>query len=142
MTSDRCFGLAVLAITGIYLFGTSTIPTGFLPDPVGSRTFPYILGGLGLLCGLLIILRPDEPPDWPAPAIVLKLALAAVIMYGFAETLQPLGFIIPSAITTAFLSYLIAPHTLRSIIAGGTLSVGLYVILKHGLGLGLTAFWF
>ncbi len=142
MTSDRCFGLAVVAITGIYLYGASTISTGFLPDPVGSRTFPYILGGLGLLCGSLIMLRPDAAPRWPSLAIVLKLALAAAIMYGFAETLRPLGFIIPSAITTAFLSYLIAPNPVRSLVTGGALSVGLYVILKHGLGLGLTAFWF
>ncbi|MCY4259606.1 MAG: tripartite tricarboxylate transporter TctB family protein [Rhodobacteraceae bacterium] len=142
MTGDRYFGAAVLAITGFYLYGASTIPTGFLPDPVGSRTFPYILGGLGFLCGFLILLRPDDPPVWPSSSIVLKLALAAAIMYGFAETLQPLGFILPSAVTTALLSYLIAPNILHSLIAGGGLSVGLYVILKHGLGLGLSAFWF
>ena len=140
MTSDRYFGLAVVAVAGFYLVSSTSIPTGFLSDPVGSRTFPYVLGGIALLCGLLIAIRPDDPPQWPGAVMIVKLAIAAAVMYGFAETLRPLGFIIPSAIATAVLSYLILPDIIKSVCTGCGLSVGLFVVLKYGLGLGLSAF--
>lgn len=140
MRSDRIFGLGIVVVALAYLASATQIQIGFLSDPVGSRTFPYIVGGISLLCGLLILLRPDANPNWPETPIVIRIFLAVVVMYGFATSLKPVGFIIPSAVASAILSYLISPNPKTAIASGLGLSVGLFVIFKYGLGLGLAPF--
>ena len=140
MKADRIFGLSVILIAAFYLFHASLIPMGFLSDPVGSRTFPYIIGGVSLLCGILIMIFPDTITDWPELKVYGKLAVAVLAMYLFAITLRPYGFIIPSAIVAIILSYLISPNIKHAIITGVGLSIGLFLVLNFGLGLGLYAF--
>ncbi len=140
MKADRIFGLGVIFIAVFYLYHASLIPMGFLSDPVGSRTFPYIIGGVSLLCGILIIIFPDTITDWPQLKVYGKIAVALLAMYLFAVTLRPYGFIIPSAIVATILSYLISPNLKNAIITGVGLSIGLFLILNYGLGLGLYAF--
>ena len=138
--SDRVFGLAVICVALAYVAGATQIQVGFLADPVGSRTFPYIVGAVAAACGLFIALRPDEEPRWPALATLGKIALALVVMYGFAVTLRPIGFLVPAAVASAALSYLITPRPVAAILSGLGLSLGLFVIFKYGLGLGLAPF--
>ena len=61
-------------------------------------------------------------------------------MYGFAVTLKPIGFIIPAAVASALLSYLIVPNLKTALASGLGLSVGLFLIFKYALGLGLAPF--
>ena len=140
MVSDRYFGLSVIAVAVFYLYSSSNIQSGFLPDPVGSKTFPYIVGSIALLCGILIILKPDPNPVWPGYSTFARILLAVAVMYMFATTLRPVGFIIPSFIGSGIISYLIFPNIMRNILAGAGLSIGLFIVLKYGLGLGLSAF--
>jgi len=64
--SDRVLGLFAVFAGLAYAFAATRIPTSFLSDPVGSKTFPMMLGGLAALCGVLIALKPDSPgPVWP-----------------------------------------------------------------------------
>ena len=140
MTSDRLLGLATLAVALGYIASATQIQVGFLTDPVGSRTFPYLIGGVALICGIYITLRPDENPTWPDGGTFLKLGLAVVVMYLFTLALKPFGFIIPAAIGSAAISYLIAPSVLRAVIAGVGLSIGLFLIFNFGLGLSLSPF--
>lgn len=141
MKADRIFGLSVIFIATFYLFHASLIPMGFLSDPVGSRTFPYIIGGVSLLCGILIMIFPDTITDWPEIKVYGKIGVALLVMYLFAHTLRPYGFIIPSAIVAIVLSYLISPDLKKAIVTGVGLSIGLFLVLNYGLGLGLFAFW-
>ncbi len=140
MKADRIFGLGVILIASFYLFHATLIPTGFLSDPVGSRTFPYIVAGVSLLCGVLIIIFPDQITDWPHLKVYGKIGIALLAMYLFAKTLRPYGFIIPSAVVAIILSYLISPNIKNAIITGLSLSIGLFLVLNYGLGLGLFAF--
>ncbi len=118
MKADRIFGLGVIFIAAFYLYHASLIPMGFLSDPVGSRTFPYIIGGVSLLCRILIIIFPDTITDWLQLKVYGKIAVAGVAI---------------------LLSYLISPNIKNAIITGVGLSVGLFLILNYGLGLGLYA---
>jgi putative tricarboxylic transport membrane protein len=52
----------------------------------------------------------------------------------------PLGFLIPTALASAAIGYLIEPKPAQSLIMGAALAVLLFVIFKYGLGLGLVAF--
>ena len=140
MKTDRIFGLGVVCVALAYVASATQIEIGFLSDPVGSRTFPYIVGGVAVVCGLVIALRPDDEPAWPSLATFGRIALALVVMYGFAVTLRPVGFLIPAAVASAALSYLIVPRPVAAIASGLGLSIGLFAIFKFGLGLGLAPF--
>ncbi|MDN5788040.1 tripartite tricarboxylate transporter TctB family protein, partial [Pseudorhodobacter sp.] len=64
MRGDRIFGLAMMIIALGYILSATTIRTSFMSDPVGPRIFPYIIGGLTMLCAVSMVLRPDPDSDW------------------------------------------------------------------------------
>ncbi len=140
MTSDRIFGLGIIIVALFYLWSAAHIQLGFLSDPVGSRTFPYLVGGLGLLCALVFVNWPDPDPQWPKLPVLAKIAAAAGVMLLFTMALKPYGFIVPAAIASALLSYLITPRPVRAAITGVGLSVGLFTVFNQALGLSLSAF--
>ena len=140
MASDRIFGLVTLFIALAYMASATQIQTSFLADPVGPRSFPLLIGGVAAISALVMILRPDPDPDWPAARTFLSLFVAVVVLVLYAYALKPFGFIIPTAITAGILSYQISPRPAPAATAGLSLSVGLFVLFKFALGLGLIAF--
>ena len=65
-----------------------------MSDPVGSKTFPLIVAGVAVICGLVfMVFRPDEEPEWPGPDApsCLNIAISVVVMVGYAYALKPLG---------------------------------------------------
>ena len=88
----------------------------------------------------MLILRPDPEPEWPATRTLLSLTAAVVVLVGYAYALKPLGFIIPTAIAASILSFQIHPRVVTAVASGVGLSVGLFVLFKYGLDLGLVAF--
>ncbi|MTI02200.1 MULTISPECIES: tripartite tricarboxylate transporter TctB family protein [Alphaproteobacteria] len=139
MVSDRIFGAVVTLVSLAYVASATQIQTSFLADPVGPRTFPILVGSIAAFCGILVALRPDEDPEWPALQTLGALAIAVAVLVGYAYALKPLGFLLPTAITAAILSYQISPRIGPAAIAGVGLSVGLFAIFKFALGLGLVA---
>ena len=140
MASDRIFGLVVTLTALAYIASATQIQTSFLADPVGPKMFPILVGSVAILCGVILMLRPDPDPDWPAIRTFLALAVTVIVLVAYAYSLKPLGFLIPTAITASILSYQIEPRANRAVFAGISLSVGLFVIFKFALGLGLFAF--
>ena len=140
MKSDRIFG--VVAILGAlwYIQSALQIQTSFMADPVGSKTFPILLGAGVILCSLVMIFRPDAEPDWPTMPTLANIAIAAIVMVGYAYSLKPLAFLIPTAVCASILSYQINPRPRLAVLTGLGLSIGLFAIFKYALGLGLHAF--
>ena len=112
LRSDRVFGLVVILGALAYIVSASQLQTSFLSDPMGSKTFPYILGGVAVICGIIMVVRPDEEPEWPGPMVLVKLALSVIVMVAYAYALKPLGFLLPTAVAAGILSYLIAGRAL------------------------------
>ncbi|MBD3677346.1 MAG: tripartite tricarboxylate transporter TctB family protein [Rhodobacteraceae bacterium] len=139
MASDRIFGAVVTLVALAYVASATQIQTSFLADPVGPRMFPIMVGSVAALCGILVALSPDEDPDWPALRTLGALAIAVLVLVAYAYSLKPLGFLIPTAIVAAILSYQINPRKPQAAMAGVGLSVGLFFIFKFALGLGLVA---
>ncbi|SNT07874.1 tripartite tricarboxylate transporter TctB family protein [Antarctobacter heliothermus] len=139
MVSDRIFGAVVTLLALAYIASATQIQTSFLADPVGPRTFPYIVGSVAAFCGILMVLRPDADPEWPVLRTMGALFVAVVVLVGYAYALKPLGFLLPTAITAAILSYQISPRPGAAALSGVGLSVGLFIIFKFALGLGLVA---
>lgn len=137
MISDRIFGLVVLMVALAYIASATQIQTSFLADPVGPKAFPILVGAVAAISGLILVLRPDPDPDWPVLRTFGALLVAAVVMIGYAYTLKPLGFLLPTAVTAAILSYQISPRAGPAVISGVGLSLGLFVLFKYVLGLGL-----
>ncbi len=86
-----------------------------------------------------MVLRPDQEPDWPVRRTFVSLAFAVIVLIGYAYALKPLGFLLPTAVAAGILSYQISPNPKRAVLSGIGLSVGLFIIFKFALGLGLVA---
>lgn len=137
MKSDRLFGVVVILGALAYAAGALQIQTSFMSDPLGSKTFPLLLAAVAALCGLVMVVRPDEDPDWPNLPTLANVGIAALVMVAYAYALKPMGFLIPTAICAAILSYQISPRPLPAALTGLGLSIGLFIIFKYALGLGL-----
>lgn len=140
MASDRIFGAVVTLVALAYIASAMQIQSSFMADPVGPRTFPILIGSVAALCGIIVAVKPDPDPEWPVLATFGSLAVAVLVLVGYAYALKPLGFLIPTAITASILSYQIEPRAGRAVLAGIGLSIGLFLIFKFALGLGLVPF--
>ena len=98
-----------------------------------------LISSIAFLAGATMVMRPDAEPAWPGPATLLRLAIATVILVAYAYALKPLGFLLPTAIASAALSYQIRPKLRQSFVIGLGLAGGLFLIFKYALGLGLFA---
>ena len=140
MASDRIFGLVMAVIALAYIASAFQIQTSFLSDPVGPKTFPVIIGAIGALSAMFLVFRPDPEPQWPATKTFGALAIAVIVLVLYAYSLRPLGFLLPTAIAAAVLSYQISPRPKYAAIVGIGLSAGLFIIFRFALGLGLVPF--
>jgi putative tricarboxylic transport membrane protein len=72
--------------------------------------------------------------------MALKIGAALVVLVGYALLIRPLGFILPTVIASGLISYMISPRPVPAALSGLGLGVGLFVLFKMILGLGLVAF--
>ncbi len=143
--SDRLFGLVVLLVASAYIASATQIQTSFLADPVGPKAFPIGVGVVAAISALVMMFKPDADPTWPVGKTIVSLAIAVGVLVGYAYALKPFGFLLPTAITAAILSYQLSPRPAHAMITGVGLSIGLFVLFKFALGLGLVGFpkgWF
>jgi putative tricarboxylic transport membrane protein len=140
MASDRLFGLVAILVALAFIASATQLQVSFFADPVGAKAFPMLIGGLILLCGGYMVLKPDADPDWPRGGALARIAAATLVMVAYAYALQPGGFLIPTAIAAAVISWMIRADTLRAVLTGLGLSVGLFLIFRYALGLNLLPF--
>ena len=110
ISSDRVFGVVMIIVALGYFLSARTIQTPLFPDPMGPKSFPMMIAAGVILCSIVIVLKPDDEPAWPAREALLSILLAALVMVGYAYTLKPLGFLIPTAIASGTLSYQLSPR--------------------------------
>jgi len=67
-----------------YLLSAASIQTSLISDPVGPRVFPYMIGGVIIVCSLFLVLKPDPEVEWPAPAMAFKMLFALLVQVGYA----------------------------------------------------------
>jgi len=137
--SDRLFGVFGLALGAFYIWAASIIPTSFMTDVVGPRAFPYIVGGVILICSAVFILKPDAEPDWPGMHSFAEILFAGAVMFLYAWALPELGFLISTIFATAYLTWRLGTQPLWALVTGVLTSVGIYVVFKLILGLSLAS---
>lgn len=135
--SDRIFGLLGIALATFYIWAAGEIELSFISDPVGPRTFPYIIGAILALAGVVVILRPDAEPHWPGAGRLAEIALATIVLVAYALLLPELGFVIATALTAAFLTWRLGTAPIWSAVTGVLVSLGIYAVFHLILGLSL-----
>ena len=149
---DRAqYGLAaVLAVVGAYtLIDARGLNVGFA-DPVGPRLFPYVIGAITVLLGLLLVLatfRGDvpqaeggedidlrQPADW-----VTVLKLVGVLLFTVL-TISFVGWALSGAVLFVGSAWALGSRTLvRDAIVGLVLSVSSWYFFHEVLGVILPA---
>ena len=138
--SDRILGFFIAMMALAFFASATQLETPFFSDPVGPKLFPFIISTIAFLASFKMIITPDKNPTWPKISTFVSLIVAIIVLVFYAYSLRPLGFLVPTAICASLLSYQIKPNIKTSTIAGILLSIGLFVIFKFVLGLGLFAF--
>ena len=135
--SDRIFGIFGLLFSAFYLWQTTRIELSFISDPFGPKAFPYMIGTVLAVASAVVVFKPDEEPQWPRLGRLLEIAAAVAVMVAYAELLPILGFVVSTAIAATYLSWRLGSGPLTAVIAGLTISVGIYVVFHLILGLSL-----
>lgn len=135
--SDRIFGAVGLLLAIFYGWATLQIQESFLSDAVGPKTFPLGIAVILGLSSLAILLRPDSEPQWPALGRLAEIGAAVVVMVLYAEFLDVVGFVIATALATAYLTWRLGSTAIQSVLIGAGASLGIYVIFHLALGLSL-----
>jgi putative tricarboxylic transport membrane protein len=145
---DRAqYGMAALLLAlGAYtIYDATTLKVGFA-DPVGPRVFPYVIGAVMLVLGVLLGLatargEPEEGEDvdlTARPDMVTVLKLVGILVFNIA-TIDFLGWAITGAILFAGCAWALGSRTLlRDIVIGVVLSVGSWYFFYSGLDIPLS----
>ena len=142
------FAGLLLALGVFILLDTTTIEIPKAASNVGPRFFPYAVGALLTVGALLVvigILRGDhaspeegELVDPSLPVNVRRTAGMAGSVVAFAVLLNPLGYVLATAICFfAVAATLGARHYVRLGVGSLALSVAIYVAFTQGLGIFL-----
>ncbi len=135
--SDRLFGGIALLLALAFIAGATQIQAALIFDSLGPRAFPIIIGVVLAISSCFLILRPDPEPDWPAARRVVEILLALVVMLAYAYLLEPLGFVIATAVAAGLLSWRLGAAPAIAGLTGVGISVGIYVVFHMILGLSL-----
>lgn len=141
---------AMLVVVGAYTFyDATTLRVGF-GDPVGPRLFPYVVGAVTVVLGLLLVLatlRGDLPQaeggedidlhhraDW-----VTVLKLVGVLLFTVL-TISLIGWAVSGALLFVGSAWALGSRTLvRDAIVGAVLSVSSWYFFHEVLGVILPA---
>jgi len=138
--SDRIFSALVALVALGFIASATQVQTSFLSDPVGPKLFPIIISIVALVCSLAIFIKPDTDPSWPPLKTFLALGICVVVLIAYALALKPMGFLVPTAICSAVISFQIHANFKTAILSGIGVSVVLFAVFKYALGLSLFAF--
>ena len=141
---------AALVVVGAYtVYDATTLRIGF-GDPVGPRVFPYVIGTVTILLGVLLVLatlRGDvpeaeggedvdlhQPADWVTVGKLVGVLMFTVLTVSF------LGWAVSGAILFVGSAWSLGSRTLvRDVIVGLVLSVSSWYAFHEGLGVILPA---
>ena len=141
---------AALVVVGAYTFyDASTLRVGF-GDPVGPRVFPYVIGAVTVVLGLLLVLatlRGDVPEaeggedvDLRQPADWLTVLKLVGVLLFTVLTISFLGWAVSGAILFVGAAWSLGSRTLvRDVIVGLVLSVSSWYFFHEVLGVILPA---
>lgn len=135
--SDRIFGSVVIALSFLMAWATTLIEESFIQDPLGPKAFPMVIAIIMGISGIVMILKPDDEPQWPRLIKLAELVATVGVMITYAQLLPVAGFVVSTVFATAFLCWRLGATPRQSAIGGLLIAVGIYAVFQHVLGLHL-----
>jgi putative tricarboxylic transport membrane protein len=135
--SDRIFGGACIALSLLMMWATGLIQESFIQDPLGPKAFPLVIAGIMGLSGVVMLFKPDAEPHWPGMVKLAELAATVGVFVAYAEIMPRVGFVLSTAVATAFLIWRLGGTTRQALIGGVVTSIGIYAVFQHLLSLNL-----
>jgi putative tricarboxylic transport membrane protein len=137
--SDRIFGALMLLLAAAYMWTARGFDPGFMSDPLGPQTFPYLLGAVLAVTALYLLLRPDAPAQWPDWRHLLQMGLVVVVLVAYAGLLEWLGFLIATTLTVLILGWRLGASLKTAALTGIGVSLAVYGLFDILLELPLPA---
>ncbi len=141
--ADRILAACVLALAGVYLYATSTLPSFEIGDPLGPKAFPVLLGILFAAAGVLLLLegraRRGVATAGPGPASHPRaVAIVALATVAFFALLEPLGYLIAiGAYLFAVTRWLHGKRPAACLAVSVLFAIGSYALFVKALGVTL-----
>ncbi|MCO7246084.1 tripartite tricarboxylate transporter TctB family protein [Halomonas sp. Mc5H-6] len=136
--NDRIFGILMIVLAVAYGWGATQFPEPFGgSEAVGPDTFPLLLAVVLGLSSLYMVVRPDPDNAWPWSRTGIELIVAVVVLILYAMLLQPLGFIISTALAVGTLCWRMGSRPLKAYITGAVSGVVVYLVFSYALDLAL-----
>lgn len=143
--ADRWLAGFVLALSGVYLFATSRLPSLEIGDPLGPKAFPFLIGGLGCITAAWLFVeslrrRPGTPAgEQPGTRHHLPAVIAVMAwMFVFYFLIERLGFLLSCALFLAGLTaYFNRGRWLMNAAVYLGFPVGVYLAFTQILGISL-----
>lgn len=136
--NDRILGVLLLALAVAYGWGATQFPEPFGgAASVGPDTFPKMLAVVLALTSIYLMVRPDPDNAWPWNRTGLELVIAVVVLLLYTALLQPLGFIISTALAVGTLCWRMGASPLKAYVTGAVSGVVVFLIFNFALGLAL-----
>jgi putative tricarboxylic transport membrane protein len=136
--NDRIFGILMIVLAVAYGWGATQFQEPFGgSEAVGPDTFPLLLAVVLGLSSLYMVVRPDPDNAWPWSRTGIELIVAVVVLILYAMLLQPLGFIISTALAVGTLCWRMGARPLKAYITGAVSGVVVYLVFSYALDLAL-----
>jgi len=142
-SSDRILGVICLVIGAWYVVETRNfVETAFGSGPVGPKTLPIIVGIFFSVMALMLIIRPDESPDWPSLGIWWRIVVVMATSFLYGQLLDVGGFIIASTILSVVVGLFFKGPLLKLVPLSLVFSIAVAFVFNNLLGLHLpTGLW-
>ena len=135
--NDRIFGGLTFLLGLFYIYSAFIIEESFISDPVGPKTFPYIISFFLLTSSLFLIFKPEQTPHGPSFGKILEVLATAVVLIGYAIILPVVGFVITTFFASTFISWRLGANLISASLVSLAISVTIFVLFRYVLGLSL-----
>ncbi|QFT86178.1 Tripartite tricarboxylate transporter TctB family protein [Halomonas sp. THAF12] len=137
IAADRLLGLALIGLAAFIAVQSLQLQVPFSYEPVGPKAFPLGLAALLAILSLVLMFKPGEDGEWPAPGLALRLLGVLGLLLVYALLFTRLGFIPASFLVVATLARLFGASWTKALLTGLLLATGSDFLFTEGLGIGL-----
>ena len=147
MDFDALVGIVVALAGVIYLIASYNVPRSTIGNPFSPSYFPFLLGGILVVLGIMLFIRSDKASSKEAvknlknmsakeKANSKLIALTCLFSIIYAAIFNTLGFVISTIIFLEAMLYLTNKEELvKNTIVCVCFSIGIYILFSKFLGI-------